>query len=83
MQTIERELPWVQPPPSVKDHLFLGGLKRLFPASVLTGVQATGSRQEAAIGCCASVQPPGRGCSLAGAIISAATAADIMEFSGS
>lgn len=39
MQTIERELPWVQPLPSVKDHLFLGGLKCLFPASVLTGVQ--------------------------------------------
>lgn len=49
MQTIERELPWVQPLPSVKDHLFLGGLKRLFPASVLTGVQAVGSRQGAAV----------------------------------
>lgn len=45
MQTIERELPWVQPLPSVKDHLFLGGLKRLFPASVLTGIQAIGSGQ--------------------------------------
>lgn len=65
MQTIERELPWVQPLPSVKDHLFLGGLKRLFPASVLTGVQAVGSRQGAAKGCCASVQPPGSGCSQA------------------
>lgn len=63
MQTIEREVPWVQALPSVKDHLFLGGLKRLFPASELTGVQAIGSRQRAAIGCCASVQPPGSGCS--------------------
>lgn len=49
MQTIERELPWVQPPPSVKDHLFLGGLKCLFPASVLTGVQAVGSGHRAAV----------------------------------
>lgn len=61
MQTIERELPWVQPLPSVKDHLFLGGLKRLFPASVLTGVQAVGSRRGPAIGRRARVQPPGSG----------------------
>lgn len=65
MQTIERELPWVQPLPSVKDHLFLGGLKCLFPASVLTGIQDVGSRQGAAIGHCASAQPPGSGYNLA------------------
>lgn len=65
MQTIERELPRVPPLPSVKDHLFLGGLTRLFAASALTGVQAVGSRQGAAMGCCASVQPPGSGCGLA------------------
>lgn len=58
MQTIEREVPRVQPLPSVKDHLFLGGLKRLLPASVLTGVQATGSEQRAAVG-----GPAGGGCS--------------------
>lgn len=57
MQTIERELPWVQPLPSVKDHLFIGGLKRLFPASVLTGVGATGSRRRAAIGHGAKREP--------------------------
>lgn len=48
MQTIERELPRVQPLPSVKDHLLIGGLQRLFPASVLTGGRATGSK--AAVG---------------------------------
>lgn len=47
MQTIERELPRVQPLPSVKDHLLIGGLKRLFPASVLTGGGATGSKAAA------------------------------------
>lgn len=46
MQTIERELPWVQPRPSVKDHLFIGGLKHLFPARALAGTR--GSRQRAA-----------------------------------
>lgn len=65
MQTIEREVPWEQPLPSVKDHLFIGGLKRLFPASVLTGVQAMGSRQGAAIGHRTRVKPLGKGCSLA------------------
>ena len=43
MQTIEREVPWVQPLPSVKDRLFIGGLKRLFPTNTLSGVQAGGS----------------------------------------
>lgn len=47
MQTIERELPWAQPRPSVKDHLFIGGLKRLFPARALAGTR--GSRWRAAI----------------------------------
>lgn len=47
MQTIERELPRVQPLPSVKDHLLIGGLQRLFPASVLTGGGATGSKAAA------------------------------------
>lgn len=46
MQTIERELPWAQPRPSVKDHLFIGGLKHLFPARVLAGTR--GNRQRAA-----------------------------------
>lgn len=46
MQTIERELPWAPPRPSVKDHLFIGGLKRLFPASALAGTR--GSRWRAA-----------------------------------
>lgn len=37
MQTIEHEVPQEQPLPSVKNHLFLGGLKRLFPVCVQTG----------------------------------------------
>lgn len=64
MQTIERELPWVQPLPSVKDQLFIGGLKRLFLAGVLEGVQAIGKSQGAATGHCARVKPPGKGWSL-------------------
>ena len=47
MQTIERELPWVQPRPSVKDHLFIGGLKHLFPARALAATR--GSRRRAVI----------------------------------
>lgn len=47
MQTIERELSWAQPRPSVKDHLFIGGLNRLFPARALAGTR--GSRWRAAI----------------------------------
>lgn len=42
MQTIERELPWAQPRPSVKDHLFIGGLKHLFPARALVGTGGAG-----------------------------------------
>lgn len=47
MQTIERELPWAQPRPSVKDHLFIGGLKCLFSARALAGTR--GSSWRAAI----------------------------------
>lgn len=47
MQTIERELPRAQPRPSVKDHLYIGGPKRLFPASALAGTR--GSSWRAAI----------------------------------
>lgn len=83
MQTIERELPWVQPLPSVKDHLFIGGLKRLFPASVLTGVGATRSRRRAAIGHGAKREPSLLARAAAQKSAAAATAPDIMESSSS
>lgn len=55
----------------------------MFPASVLTGVQAIGSRQGAAVGCRAQCTVYSLLALAAARLNDAATAADIMEFSTS